>query len=83
MVDYSLSEASFEVTGTSEPADIVIAYYKNGIFEKVEKREFVADKVETITLNSTFDYEKDTIKIMVWDSISTQKPICEAVTIGK
>jgi len=83
MVAYSTSEASFEVTGTSEPADIVIAYYKNGIFEKVEKREFVADKVETITLNSTFDYEKDTIKIMVWDSISTQKPICEAVTIGK
>jgi len=51
--------------------------------EKIDERTYTVDKVETFTVDSTFDYENDTVKIMVWDSLSALKPLCEAVKIGK
>ncbi len=77
------NDISFEVNYILTPARVLIAYYKNGIFEKFDKRTYTVDKIETFTLDPTFDYEKDTVKIMVWDSSSIVKPLCEAVKIGK
>ena len=77
------NEFSFEVKYILEPARVLIAYYKNGVFEKIDERTYTVDKVETFTVDSIFDYENDTVKIMVWDSLSALKPLCEGVKIGK
>lgn len=83
IVSKSGNEFSFEVKYIFQPARVLIAYYKNGVFEKIDERTYTVDKIETFTVDSTFDYENDTVKIMVWNSLSALKPLCEAVKIGK
>ena len=82
-VSQKTNEISLKVNYVLTPARVLIAYYKNGVFEKIDERTYTVDKVETFTLDSTFDDENDTVKVMVWDSLSTIKPLCDSVKIGK
>lgn len=83
IISQSGNKVFFEVKYILNPARVLIVYYKDGAFEKLDERTYTPDKTEAFTLDSSFDYEKDTVKIMVWDSLSTLKPLCESIKIGK
>lgn len=55
----------------------------DGVLTKIDRSIYDIDKVENCTLSPRFDIERDTVKIMVWDSISTMKPLCQSFEIGK
>ena len=85
IVIYSQTATGVDFMANNLPAqaDILIAYYRNGVLDKLEKREYQLNKVESITFDATFNPEYDTIKIMAWNDITGLKALCKSLVIGK